>query len=131
MVMDVRCGLRPEKVAAGGLAPSSRKAGLIILNQAERLACEYVGALRYGVEFGARRARQGSRLQLLPRGWSQRSNADSASALQGEEVPPAALSDQTTTLQHKESVRANNATQWTPSGADPYRKDRQPCSNVP
>jgi hypothetical protein len=48
-----------------------RKAGLIILNQAERYGCEYVGALRYGVEFGARCAKRlGIGLQLLPRGWT-------------------------------------------------------------
>jgi hypothetical protein len=49
------------------------------LNEVETCACEYVGALRYGVEFGARRARK--RLQLLPRSWSQRPSADPAPLL--------------------------------------------------
>jgi hypothetical protein len=56
---------------------------LTFLNQAERCACKYIIALRYGVEFGAHRARHGSRLQLLPRGWSQRPNADTASSACG------------------------------------------------
>jgi hypothetical protein len=57
-----------------------------VLNQAERYACEYLIGLRYGVEFGARRAKHGSRLQLLPRGWSQRPNADTASSACGKLV---------------------------------------------
>jgi hypothetical protein len=61
-------------IAAVPQAPTA----MAILNQAERQACEYLGALRYGVEFGAGRARQGSRLQPLPRGWGQRRGADTA-----------------------------------------------------
>jgi hypothetical protein len=61
-------------IAAVPQAPTA----MAILNQAERQACEYLVALRYGVEFGAGRARQGSRLQPLPRGWGQRRGADTA-----------------------------------------------------
>jgi hypothetical protein len=57
---------------------------LTFFNQAERYACEYIIALRYGVEFGARRARHGNRFQLLPRGWSQRPNADTESSACGK-----------------------------------------------
>jgi hypothetical protein len=53
------------------------------LNEVETCACEYVGALRYGVEFGARRARK--RLQLLPRSWSQRPSADPAPLMLSEQ----------------------------------------------
>jgi hypothetical protein len=56
---------------------------LFTLNEVETCACEYVGALRYGVELGARRARK--RLQLLPRSWSQRPSADPALLMLSEQ----------------------------------------------
>jgi hypothetical protein len=54
----------------GTEATGAESQSLITLNQVETWNCEYVVALRYGVAFGARRARK--RLQLLPRSWSQR-----------------------------------------------------------